>query len=481
MSTGRWADVRETHIGVVFLLGDRAYKLKKPVKTGFLDFSTPQRRLAACRREVELNRRLAPDVYLGISSVSAVVDPRLPGPADPVEHMVVMRRMPDDRRLSALVRAGVPVGGHLRALARSVAAFHSAAARGPEITVEGGRDAVARRWAANVAEVRAQPPVLPVDLVDAVDRLSGRFLAGREPLFTDRGTQSRIIDGHGDLITDDVFCLDDGPRALDCLEFDDRLRYVDGLDDVAFLAMDLERLGRPDLAEAWLDAYVEFSADPAPSALRHHYVAYRAFVRAKVACLRTLQGDTDAAAEAHRYAELARRHLESGAVRLALVGGLPGTGKTTVAGRLADRAGAVLLSSDRPVRRGHLQPGSHRRGVRGVAAPGRCAAGPRGVGGSRRLVDPSAPPSSGRGVGPEHPQRSGPPALHGATGGGAATAGHPAPHGIGCDRRDRHRPGRGRRSVARGASRTDDRLRRSLGGSGDSPLGGVRREGGRPD
>ena len=135
---------------------------------------------------------------------------------------------------------------------------------------------MARRWAANVAEVRAEPPVLPVDLVDAVDRLSGRFLAGREPLFTDRGTQGRIVDGHGDLITDDVFCLDDGPRALDCLEFDDRLRYVDGLDDVAFLAMDLERLGRPDLAEAWLDAYVEFSADPAPSALRHHYVAYRA-------------------------------------------------------------------------------------------------------------------------------------------------------------------------------------------------------------
>jgi aminoglycoside phosphotransferase family enzyme len=347
VSTGRWADVRETHIGVVFLLGDRAYKLKKPVKTGFLDFSTPQRRLAACRREVELNRRLAPDVYLGISSVSAVVDARLPGPADPEEHMVVMRRMPDDRRLSALVRADVPVGGHLRALARSVAAFHAAAARGPEITAEGGRDAVARRWAANVAEVRAQPPVLPIDLVDAVDRLSGRFLAGREPLFTDRGTQRRIIDGHGDLITDDVFCLDDGPRALDCLEFDDRLRYVDGLDDVAFLAMDLERLDRPDLAEAWLDDYVEFSADPAPSALRHHYVAYRAFVRAKVACLRSLQGDPDAAADAHRYTELAWRHLESGAVRLALVGGLPGTGKTTVAGGLADRAGAVLLSSDR--------------------------------------------------------------------------------------------------------------------------------------
>jgi uncharacterized protein len=351
VSAGRWADVRETHVGVVFLLGDRAYKLKKPVTTGYLDFSTPQRRLAACRREVELNRRLAPDVYLGITSVcdvvSDVADPRSTGSADPAEYLVVMRRMPDDRRLSALMRAGAPVSEHLRSLARSVAAFHAAARRGPEITTEGGRDALHRRWAANIAEVRAQAPVLPVDLVADVDRLSGRFLAGRERLLADRCAHDRIVDGHGDLIADDVFCLDDGPRALDCLEFDDRLRYVDGLDDVAFLAMDLERLGRPDLAETWLDAYVEFSADPAPQALHHHYVAYRAFVRAKVACLRTVQGDPSAAADAHRYAVLARSHLESGAVRLALVGGLPGTGKTTVAGALADRVGAVLLSSDR--------------------------------------------------------------------------------------------------------------------------------------
>ena len=185
------------------------------------------------------------------------------------------------------------------------------------------------------------------ETVDAVDRLAARFLAGRGPLFADRCADGRIVDGHGDLIADDVFCLDDGPRALDCLEFDDKLRYVDGLDDVAFLAMDLERLGRPDLADDWLDDYVEFSGDPAPVALRHHYVAYRAFVRAKVACLRHQQGDAAAATDAAQYADLSLRHLEAGAVRLALVGGLPGTGKTTVGGALADRFGAVLLSSDR--------------------------------------------------------------------------------------------------------------------------------------
>ena len=346
--------MRETHIGVVFLLGDRAFKMKKPVTTGFLDFATPQQRLAACRREVELNRRLAPDVYLGVSSVS---QPELPpyrsGDGSAVEHFVVMRRMPDDRRLSTLVRVAASVDNRLRALARCVAAFHAAARRGPEITAEGGRDALAGRWAANLEQVRAleqaptSPRVLTPELVDAIDRLATRFLAGRGPLFIDRCAHGRIVDGHGDLIADDVFCLDDGPRALDCLEFDDRLRYVDGLDDVAFLAMDLEWLGRPDLAATWLDAYVEFSGDPAPAALRHHYMAYRAFVRAKVACLRHQQGDADAGSNAAGHTELTRRHLETGAVRLALVGGLPGTGKTTISGALADRFGAVLLSSDR--------------------------------------------------------------------------------------------------------------------------------------
>ena len=134
---------------------------------------------------------------------------------------------------------------------------------------------------------------------------------------------------------------------LDCLEFDDALRFVDALDDVAFLAMDLERLGRPDLAEYFHDAYVEFSADPAPPSLWHHYLAYRAFVRVKVACLRHEQGAADAADAAAQHLRLCTAHLRTGSVRLALVGGLPGTGKSTVAGQLADLAGAVVLSSDR--------------------------------------------------------------------------------------------------------------------------------------
>lgn len=335
------AAVHETHIGVVLLLGDRAYKIKKPVRTPFLDFSTPERRSAALQRELELNRRLTPDVYLGLARVSEL-------PGEPAEHLLVMRRMPAERRLATLVQEGAEVQGALRALARLVAAFHARAERGPRIAAEGGREALQARWRANTAELRPfEGTVLPAGTADSLDRLVTRFLDGRGPLLAQRIADGRVVDGHGDLIAGDVFCLDDGPRVLDCLEFDDRLRFVDALDDVAFLAMDLERLGRPELGERFLDAYVEFSGDPAPASLRHHYTAYRAGVRAKVACLRHAQGEPSAAAEAARYTEIALRHLRAGAPRLVLVGGLPGTGKTTLAGALADRFGAVVLSSDR--------------------------------------------------------------------------------------------------------------------------------------
>ena len=110
----------------------------------------------------------------------------------------------------------------------------------------------------------------------------------RDPLFAARAQAGRIVDGHGDLLADDIFCLDDGPRILDCLDFDDRLRWVDGLDDAAFLAMDLERLGAPELAEQFTGWYAEYSGDPAPTSLRHHYAAYRSLVRAKVDFLRAM-------------------------------------------------------------------------------------------------------------------------------------------------------------------------------------------------
>jgi aminoglycoside phosphotransferase family enzyme/predicted kinase len=337
------AALHETHIGVVILLGDRAYKIKKPVRTGFLDFTTAPRRRAALQRELELNRRLAPDVYLGLCEVTDPVQPD--GPSEP---MLAMRRMPAERRLATLVRAGAPVDQPLRDLARLLAAFHAHAHRSALIDVQGGRDALRRRWEDNIEQTRRfRGTVLDsTEFDEAVERV-GQFLDGREPLFADRVGRGHIVDGHGDLIADDIFCLDDGPRVLDCLEFDDSLRFVDTLDDIAFLAMDLERLGRPDLAERFHLAYTEFSGESAPPSLWHHYLAYRAHVRVKVTCLRHEQGQADAAESAAHHLRLCTSHLRTGTVRLALVGGLPGTGKTTVAGRLADEVGAVVLSSDR--------------------------------------------------------------------------------------------------------------------------------------
>ncbi|MFE9256982.1 AAA family ATPase [Streptomyces sp. NPDC006879] len=335
------AELRETHTAVVFFVGDRAYKLKKPVDLGFLDYTTVQGRREACAQEVALNRRFAPDVYLGVGEV------RVPHTAEP-EPIVVMRRMPAERRLARLVREGAVVDDALRAVARLLATHHAHAARHADVDAQGTRDALASRWDASFGQVRslAEDDRVRED-VARIEQLALRYLAGREPLFDSRIAQGRIVDGHGDLLAEDIFCLDDGPRVLDCLEFDDHLRYVDGLDDAAFLAMDLEQLGAPESAAFFLAQYGEYSGDYAPPSLRHHYVAYRAFVRAKVCVIRAGQGAPAAAVAARRLIAATLGHLRASVVGLTVVGGLPGSGKSTLCGALADRLGVTLLSSDR--------------------------------------------------------------------------------------------------------------------------------------
>lgn len=364
-----WAGCAETHVAVVYFAGDRAVKLKKPVALGFLDFTTREARRDACRNEVDLNRRFAPDVYLGVGDVrddsGAIMD-----------HLVLMRRMPEVRRLSRLVRTQEPVEDVLRDVARMLAVWHAKAPRGPQIDRQGTRDALCGRWTDSFAQVRALPPPITgrvSDAVDEIERLTLDYLSGREELFAGRIHDRRIVDGHGDLIADDIFCLDDGPRVLDCLEFDDALRSLDGLDDAAFLTMDLERLGAPNLAEEFLRCYVEFSGDPAPTSLWHHYVAYRAFVRVKVALMRCAQGDGPSASLADEYLDLALRHLRAGAVRLVLVGGPPGTGKTTIAGGIADRLGMTVLSTDR-LRKENAGLGPEQAADSSLYAPERVAA-----------------------------------------------------------------------------------------------------------
>ena len=334
------AELHETHSGIVILIGNLAYKIKKPVDLGFLDFRAPGARELACARELQLNRRLAPDVYLEVAAFSR-------SEGTPSEPVLVMRRMPDDRRLSTLICAGADVEDDLRRLARRMAAFHAGAARGPAISAAAGPVGLRRRWVDNLQETqRFAGTVLDAAVLARIEQAALRFVDGRTALLDERVAGGYAVDGHGDLITDDVFCLNDGPRVLDCLDFDDALRWVDPLDDMAFLAMDIERLGRPDLAERLLNWYAEFSGTPIPESLRHHYIAYRAFVRAKVASIRAVQGDQGATRDAVAFADLALSHLEAGEVRLILVGGAPGTGKTTVATAVADRLGVTHLSTD---------------------------------------------------------------------------------------------------------------------------------------
>ncbi|WP_369830659.1 hypothetical protein [Mycobacterium sp. ACS1612] len=145
--------------------------------------------------------------------------------------------------------------------------------------------------------------------------MATQFISGRVSLYEQRIADRRVVDGHADLLADDVFCMADGPALLDCLEFDDRLRYVDGLDDVAFLAMDLESLGRKELGDYFLDEYARRADDRAPGTLRNFYIAYRAVVRAKVDCIRVAQGNPDARNDARRHMDIAVNRLKAGTVR----------------------------------------------------------------------------------------------------------------------------------------------------------------------
>lgn len=335
-----FAQLRETHTGVVVLCGDRAYKAKKPIVTDFLDFGTPVARERACARELELNQRLAPDVYLGLAHLT---DPE-GGAAEPV---IVMRRMPEALRLSTALADPTREAAGLSALAETLARFHASARRGADIDRAGTPARLRRRWSSLLRPLREDPrPVNNYDILARCEYLAMRFIDGRGALLAERIANGRIVDGHGDLLAEDIFVLPDGFRILDCLDFDDELRFVDCLDDAAFLAMDLEFLGYRAESDSFLNDYLNSAGDSPPPSLRHHYIAYRAMVRAKTDRIRAAQGDPEAAGHAEHHLELAAEHLVQGAVRLVLVGGLPGTGKTTVTAHLAAATGAVTISSD---------------------------------------------------------------------------------------------------------------------------------------
>ncbi len=333
------ARVVETHISTLFFVGDRVYKLRKPVQFEFLDFRLREIRRLDCEREVALNRRLAPDVYLGVADVHFG--------GEPIDHLVVMRRMPEGRRLADLVGQGADSHEWLRRVAGALVEFHSKAARSPEISATATGAVLQAGWEANFAETENfVGTILDRTIETEIRSLALRWAEGHGPLLSERIASGRVCDGHGDLQAEDIFCLDDGVRILDCIEFSDQLRYCDVIADVAFLAMDLERLGHPEAATRFLLDYQEFAGDRFSTSLVHYYCASRAYVRAKVCCFRSAQGADDAREEARLLHALALSHLRRAHVTVVIVGGLPGSGKSTIAAGLGAARGWTVLRSD---------------------------------------------------------------------------------------------------------------------------------------
>jgi aminoglycoside phosphotransferase family enzyme/predicted kinase len=343
------AEVRETHISWVFLTEDRAYKLKKPVHLPFVDYGTPARRLAMCEEEVRLNRRLAPDRYLGVRAVvpgeCGVQLAPMPAPGA-IDFVVEMRRFDESLTLAARVTHGGVEYPALTAIGRRIAEFHAAApAR------EGHDSALMLRQA--LAENTDTLLALSPDRdfarrVVALARFTDAFLTARRDELDSRAAAGLVRDGHGDLRAEHVL-LEHGVEILDCVEFDPALRVTDVGCDLAFLTMDLEALGSPFAAHAVLSAYRDAGGDPGDDALVAFFSVYRALVRAKVALVRAGQAVDRERRLAEARSRLALAERLAWRARnpgLIIVAGLSASGKSTIAEALASRSGTAKLGSD---------------------------------------------------------------------------------------------------------------------------------------
>lgn len=354
-------EVKQTHISIVFIAGDVVYKVKKPVRLTFLDFSTLELRKKFCDAEVRLNRRLAPDVYLGVVPITTSGDQlRFEGEGEAVEWAVKMHRLPAEATLEERVDTNRVTAEQITRLGSRLARFHQQAAANTEISAFGHFDNVARNIRENF-EIAASAVGESVSL-RVWERLRTAVegeLAAHRALIDARADRGVPRDTHGDLHLDHVYLFPDRvpPQDLvivDCIEFNERFRYTDPVADMAFLVMDLRFHGRWDLARVLADSWFDAAADGEGKALLPLYVSYRAAVRAKVEFL--LVRETEIPASAREAALLrARGHwllalssIEPPQSRpaLLLIGGLPGTGKSSLAKAIAEQAGFQVIRSD---------------------------------------------------------------------------------------------------------------------------------------
>lgn len=351
-------EVRETHISWVFLIGAAAYKVKKPVSFGFLDFSTLEQRRLACEAEVRLNARLAPDVYEGVVPIVRSEGGRhqVGGAGFVVDYAVRMRRLSDDIRADSRLRRNDLEVADVDRIAKKVARFHEAQRSDERTARFGTPEAIARNVRGNFAETRELfASLVDVEETRAIERWQNAFLDRHAARFRARIDAGRVRDGHGDLRLEHIYFERDRVLIIDCIEFADRFRYADVCADIAFLAMDLGWHGRVDLAERFLATYARETSDYELYGLVDFYESYRACVRAKVEALLTTDSGAPfqlrerAAKRVHRYFRLARAAEREPLVPpvLVAVGGWLASGKSTLADRLSALMGAPAINTDR--------------------------------------------------------------------------------------------------------------------------------------
>ena len=336
---------RETHISHLFFAGEQVYKVKKPVRFSFLDYSTLAKRRNFLQEELRINARLAPSVYLGVLPISYENGGwRLGSYAHPVEYALLMRRLPERRMLDFLLDRDQVTPEMMQSLAAILAKFHAQAKTGGKINSSGEIETIRKLWDENLADIAPfVGRLLDADALSAVQDFGERFLARHEDLFVERVRAGRIREVHGDLHCEHICFAPEGIQIFDAIEFSREIRCCDVASEIAFLLMDMELRGGDELARDFLKSYLELADDPELPRLLPFYKCHRALVRGKVIGLRS-DGDP---AVASRYFQLARRYTwEESKPFVVMMCGLTGSGKSTLAAELGRRLGLPVLSSD---------------------------------------------------------------------------------------------------------------------------------------
>ena len=341
-AAGETVELIETHISWVLLAGDTAWKIKKPVRLNFLDFSSLAQRRHFCLEELRLNRRYAPGVYLDVVAITGTATaPALGGPGEAIEFALRMRRFAPRALLSEQLADGTLQAAHIDVLARRMASLHLAAERAPADSPWGGAEMVARQMQALLDPLQA----LGLEVADLQAWLLAQS-ARLAPLWRQRHEQGWVRECHGDLHLHNAVVLPDTVTAFDCIEFEPALRWIDVQSDIAFLAMDLCAHGRPAWAWRFVNAWLDASGDHGGVPVLRFYMVYRALVRTLVASLGGATGSRQQPAAAS-YLALARQlALRPPPPQLWVTHGVSGSGKSFVTQGLLEALAAVRVRSD---------------------------------------------------------------------------------------------------------------------------------------